>query len=292
MNLIAGEEAFAKFIVEANHIAQNDYARFGDFVNAHKYVPTSVAPKDPDSDDFLNWQLKLWREISGRTSYHPQIDELDKNMVVEAVIERPFPFSTNDPETIGNYLSAIGLIIKALALKPGDKVIEFGIGWGHTTLNLARCGYQVTAMDIEGKFLELLRQRANRESLNIETLQGEFLEMPTVGSSFDAALFFECFHHCINFKELLRKLHSALKPGGKIVFCGETFCGDWFDYPWGVRLDGHSIWAIRNFGWMELGFRETYISDVLNQMGFEVRKIEYPIGVMGTIFIATSRKTV
>jgi SAM-dependent methyltransferase len=110
-------------------------------------------------------------------------------------------------------------------------------------------------MDIEGKFLEILRRRAARESiLTINTIQGEFLDLPDTPHVYNAALFFECFHHCIGFKVLLERLRSVIKPGGRIVFCGEVFYGDWFDFPWGVRLDGQSVWAIRSFGWMELGF--------------------------------------
>jgi SAM-dependent methyltransferase len=144
-------------------------------------------------------------------------------------------------------------------------------------------------MDIEEKFLELLRQRAERESLTIETIQGEFLNLPAGGDVYDAALFFECFHHCIRFRELLDRLRAALKPGGKIVFCGESFYGEWFDFPWGVRLDGHSVWAIRNFGWMELGFRESYITAVLEKAGFDVQKTESSVGPIGVIFVATAR---
>ena len=290
MNLIAGQEAFSKFMAEANHIAATDYGSFADFLNRHKYVPTTLPPEDPNSDAFMAWQLQLWREISGRMSYTPEVDELDSNVLVEAEVGRQFPFSTNDPVTIGNYLSAIGLIVKALNLHVGDKVIEFGVGWGHTTLNLARCGYKVIAMDIEAKFLEMIQRRAAKEDLRIETIQGEFLELPSEAATFDAALFFECFHHCINFRELIQRLRKVLKPGGKVVFCGETFYGEWFDFPWGVRLDGHSIWAIRNFGWMELGFRESYISRILQDAGFDVEKSQNPIGVMGSIFTATQRQ--
>lgn len=87
----------------------------------------------------------------------------------------------------------------------------------------------------------------------------------------------------------MNKLWSALKPGGRIVFCGESFYGDWFDFPWGLRLDGHSIWAIRNFGWMELGFREQYIVGLLEKVGFSVTKSENAIGPIGTIFVAEKR---
>jgi len=288
-HIITGERALDAFMAEAKRVARDGFGHLAQFLNAYKYVPDSTPPDDADSAEFAEWQMQLWRTISGRDSYSPEIDERDHNVAVTVDAARHFPYSTNDPSTIGNYFGAIGLIIKALDLRAGDRVVEFGVGWGHTTLNLARCGYKVTAIDIEGNFLELLRLRAERESLNIRAVRGDFLDLPVEEASYDAALFFECFHHCIRFKELIERLRAVIRPGGKIVFCGESFYGEWFDYPWGVRLDGHSVWAIRNFGWMELGFRESYITALLERLDFNVKKIESPVGPIGTIFTATAR---
>jgi hypothetical protein len=42
--------------------------------------------------------------------------------------------------------------------------------------------------------------------------------------------------------------------------------------PWGLRLDGCSLWAIRKNGWMELGFRDDYFRDALARTGWLGRK--------------------
>ena len=39
-------------------------------------------------------------------------------------------------------------------------------------------------------------------------------------------------------------------------------------YPWGPRLDGESLRAIRRFGWMEVGFDEAYLFELLERVGF------------------------
>jgi hypothetical protein len=65
-------------------------------------------------------------------------------------------------------------------------------------------------------------------------------------------LFYESFHHAFYFDELLTRLHDRLKPGGRVVLCGEPVVSDLTDgipYPWGPRLDALSVFCMRRFGW-------------------------------------------
>ena len=71
-------------------------------------------------------------------------------------------------------------------------------------------------------------------------------------------------------------------PGGAIVFAGEPLLRD-APIPWRVRLDGHSLWAIRTFGWMDLGFNEDAFIALLRRHNLSVQRlgsacIELPCG--------------
>lgn len=88
-----------------------------------QYLIFRLVAVAPAEDEF-----HLWKEISGRDTYSPWVDETDNNVSVVSGLNNPFPYCTGDSQTIGNYLGAIGQIIKALALKPGEKIIEFGTG--------------------------------------------------------------------------------------------------------------------------------------------------------------------
>lgn len=177
MNLLQNERDITAFVDEANVLASSDYSKFVQFLSTNKFVPSSQPPPEPDTLEYRDWQLDLWKQVSGRARYTPQIDEADNNIGLTQGISNPFPFSTGDATTIGNYLSAVGLIVRSLALRRGDNVIEFGVGWGHTTMTLARCGYDVTAVDIESGFLEILGARANREGISsITMINAEFLD--------------------------------------------------------------------------------------------------------------------
>jgi SAM-dependent methyltransferase len=130
-------------------------------------------------------------------------------------------------------------------------------------------------VDIESDFCELLRRRAKRQEVNISVVNADFMWAETVQEPFDAAIFFECFHHCADHIRLLKALHVAVKPGGRVYFGAEPIVGD-FPLPWGLRMEGESLWAIRSNGWMELGYNETYFQEALARTGWTGTKHVMP----------------
>jgi cyclopropane fatty-acyl-phospholipid synthase-like methyltransferase len=62
-----------------------------------------------------------------------------------------------------------------MGLPSGASILEFGAGWGNTSIELAKVGYNVTAVDIEANFVELINLRAGKEGLrNVKAIKGEF----------------------------------------------------------------------------------------------------------------------
>lgn len=235
-------------------------AVFGTF----RMDPPDGLPPDPFSEHYRQAQLALYRDVAGRDyATANEVTAFD----IEAALHRPFPFSTGSAATTGEQFMAVGWLVRAMALPPGSRILEFGPGWGNTTLMLAKLGYQVTAVDIEPHFCELLRRRAAQEGVGIEVVQDDFLWAERCGRRFDAALFYECFHHCADHLRLLRALREAVVPEGRLFFAGEPITAD-FPMPWGLRLDGNSLWAIRKNGWLELGFREDYFARALAETGW------------------------
>lgn len=268
IELVLTHEEIDKFIAEAASMREKGHAEWSEYVGQRKFVLPHAAPRDPESREYLDFQLDLWRVVSGRDEYVPQKCELDGNLHLVDGIMDTYPFVTKNPKEVKNYFSAVNAIYEKLSLPPQSKIVEFGVGWGHTTRFLADCGFDVTAVDIEERFLKLIPIFSHKGAQPIELVHASFVDAELDDASFDAALFFECFHHCIEYKKLIENLRKVLRPGGKIVFCAEPFYDDWFDYPWGLRLDGYSVWAIRSMGWMELGFRKGYIESVLIEAGF------------------------
>lgn len=220
---------------------------------------------DPFSPEYRDEQLDLYRSVSGRTY---QVSNEVSTFDIDAAVHRPYPFAAHDPEAIGSQLIAIGSLIRRLeAIPAGGRILEFGPGWGNTTLAMAMAGFDVTAVDIEKNFCELIQRRALKHNVDINVINSDFMWAETSSEAYDAVVFFECFHHCDDHMRLLRALDRIVKPGGRIYFAGEPI-GSAFPIPWGLRLDGEALYAIRHNGWLELGFNDRYFQDALRSLGW------------------------
>ncbi len=219
---------------------------------------------DPFSPAYRDQQMALYRWISGRQ--YALANEATPFDLAQAT-ETPFPYSTGSCQTTGDHLIAIGEFLRHMRLPRGARVLEFGPGWGNLTLVLAALGYDVTCVDIEERFCELIRRRAQRLGLTLTVVNADFSWAGTVTQPFDAVIFFECFHHAADHLKLLQDLHGTVKSGGRVYLGAEPILGD-FPIPWGLRLDGQSLWSIRKFGWMELGFQDKYFQQALDAAGW------------------------
>ncbi len=245
---------------ESDDAARRVFASFRmDFAALNRSMP-----EDPFSDDYYRFQMSVYENISGRSyAVSNEVSAFD----VPSMVRRPFPYSSGSTATAGMHLSAMGFVIGNLRLQPGARVLEFGPGWGNTTLALASLGFNVTAVDVEANFCELIRARAALNGVSIQVVNADFFWCEGVSEPYDAILFYECFHHCSDHMRLLRGLHRALKPHGRVFLGAEPIKED-FPLPWGMRLDGESLWAIRQNGWMELGFNSSYFAEALRRTGW------------------------
>lgn len=239
-------------------------------------------PPDPFSDEYRQRVFELYRWLHGR-DYHPSHEGTDFDL--EAALRAPFPYSTRSAKTVGEHLIAIGHLIRSLDLPPGSRVLELGSGWGNTAVALAQTGFKVTAVDIEPKFVTLLEERASQVQAEVEAIVGDFSAIDTLERRFDAVVFFECFHHAADHLRVLSGLDRVVEPGGRVVFAGEPI-GAFMPVPWGLRLDGQSLWAIRKHGWLELGFQEPYFHDALGRHGWVAEPARLGDATSGLVYVA------
>jgi SAM-dependent methyltransferase len=225
---------------------------------------------DPFSADYANARFRLYEEISGQ-AYRIQNEETKFDL--DTVTAKPFPYSTGSAQVVGDQLFAIGSLLRRMSIPVGGRVLEFGPGWGNTTMALAQAGFQVTAVDIEKRFCGLLERRAAQVGVSLDIVNADFMWAETVSEPYDAVIFFECFHHCADHMRLLRALQKTLKKNGRIYLLGEPITHR-FPVPWGLRLDGESLWAVRKHGWLELGFNETYFKKALAAAGLRGMKFQ------------------
>lgn len=247
------------------------------------YALKANFPADPYSPAYATAQMQMYLALSGRTAYTPEVNE-HSAFDLEQARRSPFPYSTRSPTTVGEQLMAQGFLIRAMNLRPGASVVEFGPGWGNTTLHLAQMGYYMTAVEIERDFIELIHHRANTLGVEVKLVNQDMATFEP-SEQYDAALFFDSFHHCADHLRLLRNLNTMIVPDGLIVFASEPIAD--FPHPWGfVRTDGLTLWSIRKFGWFEIGFNTSYFLRTLLLYGWLPRRYTSDVAPITDVIIA------
>ncbi len=109
--------------------------------------------------------------------------------------------------------------IALLDLAPDTVIADIGAGSGYYSFRIAPLvpDGEVIAVDIQQEMLDHLKSESQKlEIANVRPHLGtiESLELPE--DSLDAALMVDAYHEFSHPAEMLRSLHTALKPGGKI----------------------------------------------------------------------------
>ncbi len=270
-----GELARATELMATN--PDDAHALLGSLVLAMPAAP----PNDPFSDAYREWTWDLYRRISGRDAYDTAHESSPFDLT--AALARPFPYQSGSLAMVGRDLVARGHLLDCLAqVEPLStdgvcRVVEFGAGWGNLTRDMVATGLDVTAVELDDKFCRLIAEQCAGGPGTLNVVQGDMLGF-TPERPFDAAVFFESFHHCSDHLLMLRRLHDMVRPGGAVLFAAEPV--QRLDYPWGPRLDGLSVWSSRTHGWLELGFDIRYFDRALARTGWsgERRRLGHGLG--------------
>jgi 2-polyprenyl-3-methyl-5-hydroxy-6-metoxy-1,4-benzoquinol methylase len=97
----------------------------------------------------------------------------------------------------------------------GKRVLEIGCGAGAISVQLAKNGAVVTAIDLTPHAIALTRRRFDLFGLSGDFLQmdAEHLEFPD--ESFDFVWSWGVIHHSANTEAIIREIHRVLKPHGE-----------------------------------------------------------------------------
>jgi ubiquinone/menaquinone biosynthesis C-methylase UbiE len=113
------------------------------------------------------------------------------------------------------------IALDAIKLVKGQSVADVGAGSGYMTAKMAkRVGPtgKVYANDIQPEMLALLRERLTREKIaNVETVLGTIDDPKLPANAIDLILMVDVYHEFSEPQKMLRRMHEALKPGGRLV---------------------------------------------------------------------------
>ena len=261
---------------QAESLIKSDYGAAMAILNGVTVaLPPPAASVDPFGPAYADWVMATYRRVTAiDAAYDPVAHEADNNVPADLPLAQFFPFSTRDLGFIGSYMAGVGMILRELKLPPASRIVEYGVGWGHVSAALVRAGHHVTCVDIEPKFLRLAQRQAEAFGGTVGTFHGAFGDrpFPPDAPAADAVVFFEAFHHAFAHLDVLRRLRrDVLRPGGVLILAAEPVHPA-FPFAWGLRPDGHALWAVRRHKWMELGFQEDYLLRALLREGFVVSR--------------------
>jgi ubiquinone/menaquinone biosynthesis C-methylase UbiE len=125
---------------------------------------------------------------------------------------------------------------------PYAKALEIGAGTGFFSLNLRQAGVlgEVHVTDISSGMVEAAERNAERLGFAIEGRTADAERLPYEDGTFDIVVGHAVIHHLPDVEQAFREMLRVLKPGGRVVICGEpTRYGDFV----ARRLSRATWWA-------------------------------------------------
>jgi ubiquinone/menaquinone biosynthesis C-methylase UbiE len=113
--------------------------------------------------------------------------------------------------------------IKALAVRiaaeapPGAQVLEVAPGPGFLSIELAKRGLQVRAVDISKTFVEIAQRNAAAEGVNTRFELGNAAALPVDDESVDFLVCRAAFKNFTEPVKALQEMRRVLRPGGKAL---------------------------------------------------------------------------
>ena len=126
-------------------------------------------------------------------------------------------------------LDALNRTVTNAGLADGQSILELGCGWGALSLHLARCFPRSLVAAVSNSrsqraYIEVEAARAGLRNLRVVTADMNAFEPD---ARFDRIVSIEMFEHMANWRELLKRIHGWLSPGGELflhVFSHRTGC--------------------------------------------------------------------
>lgn len=103
-------------------------------------------------------------------------------------------------------------ILKYFSAHQGDKILEIGSGRGWFSLEMAKKGYDITAVDLSEKNLNIIKEKSNF----VKTKYGSADDLPFTEERFDWIVLNEVLEHLEHPNQVINHICKFLTPQGKI----------------------------------------------------------------------------
>lgn len=249
-------------------------------------LPYESCAHDPFSPEYRKWVLEVYRTLTGDEYNH--LNEMTSTKLGKDEFKIGYPFISRNLSVVAGTYGQLTQAFSHIRERPPASIIEFGSGWGLLSMILARTGYVVTSLDIDDGFLKRLGDEAAATGISLSLVQSEFIDFTSKKRGpFDVAIFHQSFHHCDDpLNMLIGVRENVLAQNGSVYFFGEPISKE-LSFPWGLRYDGESLWAIGCNKWFELGFQQDFFVELLLRAGYCCRSLAGIAGYVGNAYAAT-----
>jgi cyclopropane-fatty-acyl-phospholipid synthase len=171
----------------------------------------------------LSFLLREWnwsRRSHRNASYHYDVPEEVYRRFLDSDMQYSCAYFDHGDETLEQAQAAKKEhIARKLLLKPGDRVLDIGSGWGGMALYLAgHYGVSVTGLTLSAEQLRVSRARAEAEGL-ADRVRFELEDYRQHRGSYDAIVSVGMFEHVgrPQFHDFFEQSRKLLAPGGRML---------------------------------------------------------------------------
>ena len=140
---------------------------------------------------------------------------------------------------------ALRITCERAGIEDGMHILELGCGWGSLTLWMAENHprAKITAVsNSRSQRVHIAREALRRGITNIDVITADMNDF-SIDKRFHRVVSVEMFEHMRNYRELFRRVHDWLHPGGRFfmhIFCHRTTAYEFVD-------EGADDWMSRHF---------------------------------------------
>ncbi|WP_437127344.1 class I SAM-dependent methyltransferase [Microbacterium galbum] len=125
---------------------------------------------------------------------------------------------TNSVLSLGNDRLWRAAVLRAVAPKSGERILDLAAGTGTSSMAFVPSGAQVVAADFSKGMIAEGRRR-HGDVPNLEFVQADATDLPFEDGEFDAVTMSFGLRNVNDPRRALRELRRVTRPGGRIVVC-------------------------------------------------------------------------